>query len=178
MKKYMIITVGTGKGVEYGLAKSIKFNGPDKIIFIATKESLDQEMPQKIGQIMRTHFKRTLPEHRIALVEDPQNVEKVYQVTYEAIRAAQQEGAAREDIYLDFTSGTKAMSVGAALAAYLNKCRTMVYIGGSERDPETGRVLSGTEVVMTFTLRDVFENYRPNAATDDVFQETPREIKR
>lgn len=91
---------------------------------------------------------------------------------------AQQGGAARDDIYLDFTSGTKAMSVGAALAAYLNKCRTMVYIGGSERDKDTGRVISGTEVVMTFTLRDVFGNYRPDVATDNVFQETPREINR
>lgn len=58
------------------------------------------------------------------------------------------------------------MSVGAALAAYLNRCRTMVYIGGSERDAETGRVISGTEVVMIFTLRDVFENYQTEVATD------------
>ncbi len=38
MKKYMIITLGTGQGVEYGLAKIIKFNGPDNIIFIATRK--------------------------------------------------------------------------------------------------------------------------------------------
>lgn len=176
MKKYMIITLGTGQGVEHGIAKSIVVNRPDNIIFIATKESVEQDMPQKISQMMRTHFKRDLPEYRMKLVDDPQNVEKVFQVTYEAIGMAQQGGAAREDIYLDFTSGTKAMSVGAALAAYLNKCRTMVYIGGSERDKDTGRVISGTEVVMTFTLRDVFGNYRPDVATDNVFQETPREI--
>lgn len=80
-KKCMIITLGTGKGVEYGIAKSITFNAPDRIIFIATKEGLEQEMPDKIGQVMSDYFKHALPEHRTEIVDDPQNVEMVYQAT-------------------------------------------------------------------------------------------------
>ena len=175
-KKCMLITLGTGKGVEHGLATSIKFNGPDTIIFIATKESLEQEMPQKIKEIMTTEFKRPLPEYEIKFVKDPQSVEMVYQAVYEAIISAQQANIARDDIYLDFTSGTKAMSVGAALAAYLNDCRTMVYVGGTRRGSETGRVIKDKEVVMTFTLRNLSENYQPDATADFAFQQKPREI--
>lgn len=182
-KKCMIITLGTGKGVEHGIAKSIAVNRPDKIIFIVSKETLEKNMPQNIAQILHRHLNCVLPEYETRLVDDPEKVEKVYQVTYEAIISALRENIMHEDIFLDFTSGTKAMSVGAALAAYLNKCRTMVYVGGSRRNPGDGRVIPNTEVVTIFTLQDMSmsDNYRQDAAADFAFQQKdeikPPEIK-
>lgn len=78
--------------------------------------------------------------------------------TLKAIGDARELGYSSENIYLDFTSGTKAMSVGASLAAFLNDCRTMVYISGSERAPDTGRVVTGSEIVMVFKLHDLHDD--------------------
>jgi hypothetical protein len=179
MKKLMIITLGTGQGVEHGLAKSIVVNNPDGLILIVTQESLAQQMSDKLTQVVKDVYHQPMP--RIyefpTVVYHEADVKEVYQATVEAITLARQHGYASEQIYLDFTSGTKAMSVGAALAAFLNGCRTMVYIGGFQRDATTGRVVSGSEIVMTFTLQNLFEQTTPPATdAETVFRIAPKEI--
>ena len=39
MQKLMIMTIGTGGGVEHGIARSIIANNPEEIIFLVTEES-------------------------------------------------------------------------------------------------------------------------------------------
>ena len=53
----------------------------------------------------------------------------------------------RQDVALDITGGTKAMSVALALAGAAQGACTFVYVGGEKRDTDTGRVVSGHEEV-------------------------------
>ncbi len=46
--KYLIMTLGTGQGVENGLAKSIKAVNPDRVVFLVTGESASND---------RSHFR-------------------------------------------------------------------------------------------------------------------------
>ena len=39
MPKYLVMTLGTGSGVESGLAYSIRVHNPDRVIFLASKTS-------------------------------------------------------------------------------------------------------------------------------------------
>ena len=182
MKKLMIITLGTGQGVESGLARSIVVNNPEGVIFVVTQESLRQKMPEKVEAAVKTVYHQEMPHvHAFpTVIYHEADVKEVYQATLEAIRLAQNTGYTVDEIYLDFTSGTKAMSVGAVLAALFVGCKTMVYVGGFQRDLQTGRVISGSEVVMTFTLQDIFDifgNYSPQkVAPDAVFRHSPKEI--
>ncbi|GAK51204.1 CRISPR-associated protein Cas02710 [Candidatus Moduliflexus flocculans] len=161
MKKLMVLTLGTGKGVENGIAKSITVNNPDRIVFIATPQS--QEMLEKIADALERLYHRALPPFDIKPLSQEMVVDYAYRAAREAIDAALQEGYALEEIVLDFTSGTKAMSVGAAVAALLAECYNMVYIGGYERDAQ-GRVITGTEIVMSFTPNRIFGDYKKQLA--------------
>ena len=161
MKKLMILTIGTGKGVENGIAKSITVNNPERIVFIATPQS--QEMLPKIEDALKCLYHRTLPSFDIKPLSQEMVVDSAYRAAREAIDSALQAGYALEEIVLDFTSGTKAMSVGAAAAALLAECYNMVYIGGYERDAQ-GRVITGTEIVMSFTPNRVFGDYKKQLA--------------
>ncbi len=179
MKRHLIITAGTGKGVEYGLAKSVVVNNPESMTYIMTTRSQELDMPGKIAHIVNTRYKQEMPEvlDCKAVIQHEGNLEEAYSVTLEAIEQAQRKGFAPEEIHLDFTSGTKAMSVGAAFAALLFGCRTMLYVGGFQRDPETGRVITGTEQLMHFTLNRIFGSNNPQAIiADNVFQDKPAEV--
>ena len=55
-------------------------------------------------------------------------------------------GWIRRGWYVDITGGTKVMSAALALAA-VEYCNDFTYIGGDARDPDTGRVLDGSEEV-------------------------------
>lgn len=165
MPIFMIITLGTGRGVENGIARSIRDNQPPAVCFVATPESR-QEMPDKIVEALTVKFGVAMPPYTIKLIDHAADIEDIFRVTSEAIQEARQQGYGPDDIVLDFTSGTKAMSVGAGLAAFLSGCRKMVYVGGFQRDPETGRVVSDKELVMTFTLKDLHRNTEENRNHD------------
>ncbi len=161
MKKLMVMTLGTGRGVENGIARSIETNNPDYIIFIATSQS--QEMTDKVAEAFAQLCQQQLPPYETRVLQKESSVDDSYYTTHQAICDAQQMGYLLHEIYLDFTSGTKAMSVGAALAALLSECQRMVYTGGSERDKE-GRVITGSEIVMSFTPNLVFADYKKQLA--------------
>ena len=153
MATVMIITLGTGREVESGIAKSIHTNNPDKIYFIATNESL-----ATISRIEK-ELGRKLVYEQPYLVKNPEDVEKCWQTTAQLIRSLLQAGYAPAEICLDFTSGTKAMSAGAVLAGVSLECGYLSYVGGGERDA-TGRVITGTERVITLTPNAVFIDHR------------------
>lgn len=154
MAKALLMTLGTGRDVENGLAKSIQTHNPDKLYFIATNVSLDTipRIEAAIGHPLQ---------HESPLqVENAEDVEASWKTTAEAIRSILAAGFKAEDITLDFTSGTKAMSAGAVLAGVSLQCGWLSYVGGGKRD-DTGRVITGTERVITLTPNQVFlENRR------------------
>jgi hypothetical protein len=177
MKKIMIITLGVGKDIQNGIAKSIVVNNPNMIIFLATKESLSLGMPEKVKEAIKSlYYQQEIPPvHNLAkIINNEGNVKEVYSITFDAIKTAISKGYKIDEIYLDFTCGTKAMSVGAALAAFLSGCKSMVYIGGYERDSNTGKVITGSEIVMTFTLANI--PLQPSIKLEEIFVKGPDEL--
>lgn len=153
MKRVLLMTVGTGTRADVDIAKplvkSIRNSRPDLTCLIVTDTS--KEHGRRICREMGwtdgdgQWMMRRLP--------DPDNFEKVFLFVNETIREIAGKGYSTEDIEVDFTSGTKAMSAGALLAAVFNRCRTAKYITGERR---AGIVADGTEEFRTISPSRVF----------------------
>jgi len=154
MPKVLILTLGTGMRVEHGIAKSIKDNNPNLIYFLATRES-KLTIP-RIEDVLGYELKN----YKLHLIEQSDDVEYCYMETSKVIKELTRGGFSIEDIYLDFTSGTKAMSAGAALAAAFLECGGMVYVAGKREKGSAGRVISGTERLISLTPLEFFIDYR------------------
>ena len=151
MPKILIITLGTGDGVENGIAKSIKTNHPDIIHFLATSRS--KGTIAKIEEVLG--YK--LEEENVFLIPDGDNIEECRKSSSDLIRKYLNDGHSPKDIFVDFTSGTKAMSAGAVLVAIELECENLSYVCG-KRDLSTGRVIKGSEKVVILTPTEAFVN--------------------
>jgi len=160
MVKIMLITLGTGRGVESGIAKSIQVNNPDKLYFIATNESI--ATVEKVEAVLGQKLTYEQPPY---LLENPEDVEECWKTTTQLVRSLLQAGYSPTQICIDFTSGTKAMSAGAVLAGVSMECGNLSYIGGGKRDSD-GRVISGTERVVILTPNEVFIDQRRRLIRD------------
>lgn len=158
MSKALIITLGTGPGVESGIARSIQVNHPDAIRFIATRESASTiaRIETKLG------YRLTCGEP--CLIEDGDDVEDCWATAEQLISSLIDNGVQPQDIFVDFTSGTKAMSAGAVLAAIGRECSGLVYVTG-KRGPDS-RVISGTERVITVAPYRIFVESRRRLVKD------------
>ncbi|MBE0525292.1 MAG: TIGR02710 family CRISPR-associated protein [Methanosarcinales archaeon] len=159
MAKVMIISLGTGRGVENGVAKSIHVNNPDKIFFIATNES-----KSTIERIESVSGKKLVYEPPL-IIDNAEDVEGCWQTTARLVRSLIRDGYCSEDICIDFTSGTKAMSSGCVLAGASFECGNLSYVGGGKRDIN-GRVISGTERVIILTPNEFFIDQRRRMIQD------------
>lgn len=144
--KALLITVGTGVGqnkekaiesLASGIAYSIKTYNPAKILFVVTAESERDTLPkvlEKAGLEERDYEPKRL--------KDMVNIEKIYKESTVFLNELINEGFNPENIVVDYTSGTKAMSAGVAIAGALFEVETLSYING---DREGGLVIPGTE---------------------------------
>ncbi|HXG22455.1 MAG TPA: TIGR02710 family CRISPR-associated CARF protein [Methylomirabilota bacterium] len=167
MPRGLIVSLGTGPGVENAIAKSIRHANPTDLMFIASETSL------ATLERVRTVLGRSL-EDAERITADENDVEECYKATLNAIRLLQKKGLPASDIALDFTSGTKAMSAGLVLAAAAMEVGSVIYVYG-RRGPD-GRVISGTERVSSLDplepwidvraklVREFFNLYQFNAA--------------
>ncbi|MDI6821569.1 MAG: TIGR02710 family CRISPR-associated CARF protein [Actinomycetota bacterium] len=146
MRRALIISVGTGRNVESGIATSIKVHGPGFIIFVVTPQS--EETVYKVQNILQG-----LPKHEKFKVTDENDYEAIYTFAREIFDKLAAKGFSSEDIVCDFTSGTKAMSVGLAFGAFAKGCQILSYVTG-KRD-ENGRVISGTERVLPIFFSEI-----------------------
>ena len=168
MKKGMIITVGTGIGADkneavkslaQGIVKSIKSNNPDYIAFFVTEESKRETVPEIEKELL------DLPEREEVLIKDMNDVNGVYEEVSKKLRELKEKGY---DLVVDFTSGTKAMSAGAVLAA-TSENATISYVAGKRVG---GKVVRGEEQVLSYSpvkgmvdseikiLRELFNTYQ------------------
>lgn len=159
MAKVMIISLGTGVGVENGIAKSIKVNNPDKLFFIATRES-----KSAIERIESVSGKKLVYEPPL-IIDNAEDVEVCWKTTAQLVRSLIRDGYCPEEICIDFTSGTKAMSAGCVLAGASFECGNLSYVGGGKRD-SNGRVISGTERVIILTPNEFFIDQRRRMIQD------------
>lgn len=144
MNKAMIVSVGTGEGVESGIIKSINSGHPDFVFFVVTKESQAKILPLVLEQINAKTEKRVL--------EDENDFGRIKESCQNWIKEIKKD---YQEITVDFTSGTKPMSVGLILAAVEEEIANFSYVYG-ERDKKTGRAITGSERVLEISANKIF----------------------
>jgi len=140
----MLQTIGTGKGVFEAITRSIHEANPSHVCFFASQGSLktldvvfkklEQEKYLEPGQ------------HEVVPVPDINDHNAVFQNVVAIVDREKEKGIRDLQFIVDYTSGTKAMSVGLALAATacIPGC-SFRYVGSLVRDETFGRVFSGEE---------------------------------
>ena len=130
--KNLILSVG---GTPDPLVKSIDIIKPDKVIFIASKKTKSQ-----IDEIKEFTSDQKY-QHEIITLENSEDLHEVFLAGYKA-KAYCNQG----EIYVDYTGGTKSMSVGLALSCFGKDIKKYLYIGGDKREKEgVGTVKPGHE---------------------------------
>jgi CRISPR-associated protein (TIGR02710 family) len=135
MARVMLVSLGTGPSVEQGIAYSIKTHRPDRVIFFTTPQSAPTQT--KVEALLDER-----PPMETIPISDGDNPDEIYRAACTKLQEFRQ-----EEVLVDFTSGTKAMSAGLVAAAIARGIKQLVYVSGS-RGPD-GRVIPGTERVLT-----------------------------
>lgn len=144
----MLISVGTGPSVEHGIARSIRTHNPDRVIYFVTDQS--RSTCSLIENLLGHPGLRS----EQALVPDADDPDSIYRVACTILEKIKQQGIdPGESVVADFTSGTKAMTAGLFAAALAGGVHQLIYITG-ERGSD-GRVISGTERIITFLPSDI-----------------------
>lgn len=149
----MLITVGTGVGgpesrdsLAHGILFSIKNHKPKKIIFFGSEES-----KETVESVVR-QFK----EINIDFVYDEfvliNNVDSFIDY-FSAIRSKIQELEEDYEIIIDYTSGTKTMTMSAAFASMVFG-KKLIFVTGKR---ENGTVVKGTEKIASQNLFLVYD---------------------
>jgi len=151
-KKIMFITLGTGTGVGHGILFSIKMQNPNVVVFIVTNESI-KTFDELLVQLKESQLEIINEE-----CKEVNDIEIIYKNFSAIIQKYLNKGFVKENIVVDYTSGTKAMSAAIVAVAIAKGLENFSYVSG-ERD-ESGRVISGTERPNSFPVkRIVTENY-------------------
>jgi CRISPR-associated protein (TIGR02710 family) len=168
MNRALLITVGTGIGAEkeeaikslaHGIVASIRNSNPDYIVFIVTEESKTGTIPEI------KNLYHELPDNEPVLIKDMNDVNSIYQEITEKIKELK---SRKYDVVIDFTSGTKAMSASAVLAA-TSEAVMLSYVSGKRIG---GKVVKGEEQVLSYSpvkgivdfqekiLKELFNTYQ------------------
>jgi CRISPR-associated protein (TIGR02710 family) len=168
MNRALLITVGTGIGAEkeeaikslaHGIVASIRNSNPDYIVFIVTEESKTGTIPE-----IKIQYPE-LPDNEPVLIKDMNDVNSIYQKITEKIKDLK---SRKYDVVIDFTSGTKAMSASAVLAA-TSEAVMLSYVSGKRIG---GKVVKGEEQVLSYSpvkgivdfqekiLKELFNTYQ------------------
>ena len=144
MKRAIIITVGSGigenkeeglKSLSKAIVTSIQNYRPDKVIFIVSRESKKETIP-----LITPHLEDL--EYTDELLESITDMLHVFRKASHCIQTLLNEGFSNRDIMVDYTSGTKSMSVGTVLAAISFEVGKIAFTCGKR---EKGVVPRGTE---------------------------------
>ncbi len=136
-KKLLIITVGTGSNgqdIAHGINYSISKQNPDIIYLILSEKSKETTLP------FINNYKKEVNE---IIINEVNDVEKLVDEYSEILRTIIDQGYLRENITIDYTSGTKSMSSALLYASISNNIGCISYVYGERGDG--GRVISGTE---------------------------------
>lgn len=150
----LLMTVGTGIGSDkkdslaHGLLFSIINNHPKKIIFFgsddskSTIESLKRQYLEKFGEILNYYEFIKIDE-----IDD-------FSKYFTEIKSKIHELEDKYEITIDYTSGTKTMTMAAAFASML--CgKNLIFISGKR---ENGIVVKGTEKIISQNLYLVYDD--------------------
>lgn len=140
----LIISVG---GTEAPIVKSIGQHKPQYICFLCSQKTV--ELIPNIRKMLVEQFGDDLlsfKDHKVIL-DDENDLIHCYQKARECIAQLEVWGVAAADTVVDYTGGTKQMSVALGLAT-VKEGYEFSYIGGERRSKAgVGIVLDGSEVV-------------------------------
>lgn len=146
MPKAMIISVG---GTPAPIIRSICEHKPDFVSFLASQDTCDF-----VSQI-KTETSRAdcLVKSELTLVDNVNDLLHCHERAEEAVQRVIQKGFKNNEVIVDYTGGTKNMSVAIALAT-VSHGFSFSYVGGEERSKNgIGIVVNGRE--------EVFRNINP-----------------
>ena len=144
MERILIITVGTGRtgeDIAKGIYYSIERNPHDRICFIVTKITEEGTLPYIKALLDKNNDIRP---YDVELVDEINDVEILTNDYGRIIDGYLENKIAAKNITIDYTSGTKAMSVALVYAAITREVDTISYIYG-QRD-KTGIVKGGYRI--------------------------------
>jgi hypothetical protein len=176
MKKALLITIGTGVGINRhdvlqslsdGITYCLKHQNPTKTIFILTAESEKDTLP-----LILEKTSLSPNDFKTKCLKSMDDIEVIYDECVELIKELLSDGFDEKDIVVDFTSGTKAMSAGLAIAAATMDIENFSYISGIRVG---GKVAKGTERIIPIrankilvdsklkVVHNLFNNYQFDA---------------
>jgi len=135
--KALLISLGTGVGpngtqnIVHGLLFSIRSHNPDRVFLVTSKESQQTTLPELVKAIMKPYEVISLP--------DAEDVNKIYEYLLPKYREIRNKF---EDITVDYTSGTKAITAALAILGSWHEADALSYVSGERRE---GTVVTGTE---------------------------------
>lgn len=139
--KAMLLSVG---GTPEPLLKSIKHHHPEFVCFFASQATND------ITTRVRDEMKKTIDIKFVTeLVDNENDLLECHQKAVRAVSRIKAGGYPKDEVVVDYTGGTKNMSVSLALAA-IEQGYLFSYVGGTRRTKEgVGIVESGHEKMYT-----------------------------
>lgn len=143
MKKYLFMTVGTGKYIENGIILSIKSCNPNKIIFLATKDSIEKKR-----EAIENGLKSLSYEYEWIEISNHEDLEKCLSEFENILQRFDLKDC---NTTFDITFGSKPMSSALGFLA-LKVGDVISYVSGELRD-ESGKVISGGERIITFETK-------------------------
>ncbi|MBI2917265.1 MAG: TIGR02710 family CRISPR-associated protein [Chloroflexi bacterium] len=160
MAKAMVITVGTGTAgadIVRPLVKTVKDTDPDFLVMLVSEASRDNAAKVAVAVGFGPD------KHEVRVLRFPDDVKKTFQGSLDAMRMLVGKGYQPQQVVVDYTSGTKAMTAGVALAGAAFRCATLKYITGERRN---GIVLPGTEQFLSIPPAGILAVSQVQAATE------------
>lgn len=139
--KAMLVSVG---GTPQPIITSIKKYHPEFVSFFASQETV--ELVFEILNAVKSGTHNEI-EKELTIVDDVNDLYHCYQKAEDAVERINRRGYSKDEVIVDYTGGTKNMSVSLALAAIVHGF-SFSYVGGKERTKEgIGVVINGHEEV-------------------------------
>jgi hypothetical protein len=142
MTRALVISVGTGIGIytdskeslTHGLVASIEDSNPDKLYYVVTAESSKTTLPILLEEVKGKPYETILLDR----IDDIQAIFNQLNPLIKKIREK------HSSLYVDYTSGTKAMTGSLAMLAVLHEANRISNITGVRKN---GLVQKGTETI-------------------------------
>jgi CRISPR-associated protein (TIGR02710 family) len=154
IQRALIITVGTGTRPDVNivrpLVKTIKDSRPDFLVLLATEAS------RGFGEEILAHLQWPAQNQMTVILKEFDDFQAVFREVNQVFRELREKGYTPEEIQLDFTSGTKAMSSGAVSAGIYHQCQSLKYITGERRH---GVVVNGSEKFLTVNPSAIYARH-------------------
>ena len=165
----LFMTVGTGRGTEdsvkslaHGLLSAIIHYNPDKIVFFGSADS--KETVSSLKEQYREEKKKGLADDEFIMITGVDDFNECFGKMRRKIEECEDHG-----IIIDYTSGTKTMTMSAAICSMLYHKKLNLISGERGKD---GIVIPGTEnqreqnlysaydELLLDKVKDLFNSYR------------------